>query len=230
MVRRQLDINPNYRLQKIQLPEDGGTCIIIDDVLLYPQELVQFAKLNQHLFEHSPHNYYAGLEFPAPQEYADGLREFFLLVVREKMGCRRVSNSTCRFSIITLKPEQLNAGQRLPHTDSRADTPPENMLVASVLYLFDNPAMGGTGLFKGLKGTKEEREQWLKPYKPAYPTGSIGPFTLMYTIEPKWNRMVFYNGRVFHTPLIPQPELMHPDPEKGRLTMNCFYDCTPAVR
>jgi hypothetical protein len=40
-----------------------------------------------------------------------------------------------------------------------------------------------------------------------------------------WNRMIFYDGGLFHSADISQPSLNSADPRTGRLTLNGFFTC-----
>ena len=49
------------------------------------------------------------------------------------------------------------------------------------------------------------------------------------TIEPKWNRLIFYDGDVFHSGDIRAPERLSDDPAVGRLTLNGFFTGTRPI-
>jgi len=41
-----------------------------------------------------------------------------------------------------------------------------------------------------------------------------------------WNRMIYYDGGLFHSGDINEPSLLSADPRAGRLTLNAFFVCT----
>ena len=45
------------------------------------------------------------------------------------------------------------------------------------------------------------------------------------TVPPRWNRVIFYDGSLFHCSDIPEPGRLSPDPRQGRLTLNGFFTC-----
>jgi len=45
------------------------------------------------------------------------------------------------------------------------------------------------------------------------------------SISAKWNRLIFYDGRVLHSGDITAPDLLSKDPVAGRLTLNGFFTC-----
>ena len=54
-------------------------------------------------------------------------------------------------------------------------------------------------------------------------------FEKVLTIEPRYNRAIFYNGGIFHSGHIHMPELMVDDPRTGRLTANAFFQLRMAA-
>ncbi|HEU0307204.1 MAG TPA: DUF6445 family protein, partial [Lysobacter sp.] len=61
--------------------------------------------------------------------------------------------------------------------------------------------------------------------QPGYMTASNARFEKLLAVKPRWNRLIFYSGMVFHTADITQPERLGADPRTGRLTLNGFFTC-----
>ena len=61
--------------------------------------------------------------------------------------------------------------------------------------------------------------------QPGYMTASNAWFEKLLAVEPRWNRLIFYSGMVFHAADITQPERLGTDPRTGRLTLNGFFTC-----
>ncbi len=129
------------------------------------------------------------------------------------------------------------------HTDPT--TAPDRTCYAALVYLFENEGLGGTGFYRWrelelvLKAKAIEREDpgkslaFLQEHfptyrKPArYMTGSNEIAELLCTIPARFNRLVFYSGKVPHSAAITAPELLSSDTRKGRLTLNIFADVLP---
>ena len=56
--------------------------------------------------------------------------------------------------------------------------------------------------------------------------------SLSFTVQvpPAWNRIIFYDGSLFHSADIGEASLRRPDAEHGRLTFNSFITCRRAAR
>jgi Family of unknown function (DUF6445) len=45
-------------------------------------------------------------------------------------------------------------------------------------------------------------------------------------VPARWNRMIFYDGRLFHSGEVGNPQALTGDPNTGRLTLNGFFTCS----
>jgi hypothetical protein len=111
-----------------------------------------------------------------------------------------------------------------------------------VAYLFQDPALGGTSFYRSLQseadtdrmiedagrmsGTEFSARYGLEP---AYLSGSNRYFERVARIPAAWNRMLFYNGDLFHSGDVTAPERLSGDPRTGRLTLNGFFTCRSAL-
>ncbi len=214
---------------------DGHQCVIVDNFLAEPGTMVEYAALQRGRFVDSADNYYPGPELPLTGRFLASVQEAFLLHARTPLKARRVLGITSRLSLVTRRPEQLLPGQRIPHRDSY-DLDEMEGVGAMVLYLFKDERLGGTGFFKPkvpsqeinamLRELKRMQLAGESPVPAAPPTFAIASddhFQKVRTVEPKFNRAIFYNGELFHSGHITAPELMVDDPTAGRLTVNAFF-------
>lgn len=213
---------------------DGHQCVIVDNFLAEPQTMVEYAVLQRGQFLDSAGNYYPGPELPLTGRFVASVQEAFLLHARTPLKARRVLGVASRLSLVTRRPEQLLPGQRMPHRDSY-DLDEMEGVGAMVLYLFQDERFGGTSFFKPklspaemsalLRELKRMEMAGESPAPTAPPTFAIASdehFEKVLTIEPRFNRAIFYNGELFHSAHITAPELMVDDPAAGRLTVNAF--------
>ena len=216
-------------------------CYVIDDALTDPQALVDFASSQAFA---SPVGYpYPGVVLEAPSAVTGGLAEYFAQQVRGLMGARRTIDVTVRLSLVTTPAAELEPRQWQCHRDRIAVDPQAILFAASVLYLFDGPALGGTSFYlPRLPAEQMDRmladSQTLSAaqfsarhgVEPGYMTGSNTYFERIASVPAKWNRLIFYDGGIFHSADIAQPALLSADPKIGRLTLNGFYTCKRNAR
>ena len=62
-----------------------------------------------------------------------------------------------------------------------------------------------------------------------YLSGGNRYFERLAQVPAAWNRMLFYNGGLFHSGDITAPARLSADPRSGRLTLNGFFTCRPAA-
>ena len=232
-----LKVNPNLEIQLVRLADDV-TCAVIDDFLLNPAEAVDFAAAHVDGFEEQKRAYpgrvlpVAGTALAEPNRFMQ--REMSLLFP----FCRGDLAMQAQFLLTTLQPEAFSWIQRLPHTDPRLA--PNRANYAAVLYLFDNPELGGTGFYRwkdpdfleemtalqrddpgaGLDWLCERHPMFREPAR--YVTESNDVVDLLDRAPARFNRLVFYSGEVPHSAWITRPDLLAGDPRTGRLTLNWF--------
>lgn len=214
---------------------DGHQCVVIDDFMLEPEALVDFAAGNHAFFTKAPGNYYPGPEFPLGGALAARIHDAFLLHARAPLKVRRVTSMVSRLSLVTQRPDQVLPGQRLPHRDT-AGLPAGQEMAAMVFYLFKDERLGGTSFFKPkvplseitallheLRRQERAGEAVTADVPSTFAIGSTRHFEKVLTIPPRYNRAIFYNGGLFHSGDLHSPELMVDDPRTGRLTANAFF-------
>ena len=228
--------NPRPRLERLNI---GGVhdVWVVDDVLLEPEVLRQRAVAGCTHFKAAPHNAYPGLEWRLGPELDGPLSDFFMLHLRPRLGARRTLSMYSRLSLATLQPPQLRPLQRLCHRD-RLGIEPGQSVAACTLYLFDDPALGGTSFYlpkRPIEAINADIRRWAAMDDaaftaeagalPAYLAASNADFELVAVVPAAFNRAVFYDGSHFHSSHITQPEALSDNPATGRLTLNGFFVC-----
>lgn len=210
------------RIQTVAIP--GNTpIVVIDNFVRDPQALVDYAVAQRGNFSNAPRNAFPGMELRMPDGFSAHLQEFFILHVKKLLGVRRSQSMYSRLSMVTLQPHELAPNQRVCHRDHLPDYA-QNSFSASVLYLFENPAMGGTSFYVPKAAQPAPAPSPEDANTTAqYMTQSNAEFDLVCTIPAAWNRVIFYDGCIFHSAHVTAPELLSRDPAQGRLTINGFF-------
>jgi hypothetical protein len=228
-----LRINPAARLEAVALA-DGSQVFVVDDFVQDPAALVAWAQAHATQFAAPPGHPYPGPQFTLSDTMAAELLAFFVRHLREPLRAGEPLGLLARMSRVTTEAARLDARQRICHRDDSALQPGETMS-ASVHYLFDDPALGGTVFFRSLMPEAETRQfmrdaNTLEPavfgdkygLPPGYMTQSNRYFEVIGRVPARWNRAVFYDGALFHsgdigwTTPTGQPGL-------GRLSINAFF-------
>lgn len=228
--------NPAPRIQTVPI-HGRHVCHVIDDALLDPDALVDYAAAHAGEFAESGHNAYPGPELRMPDAFSAQLDEFFTAHLRRAFDVRRTERMYSRLAITATPPEQLAPIQSICHID-RFAVEARQRIVASVLYLFRDERLGGTG-FYGPKHPPEtimpmiadaehiDAETFRVRYgiDTGYMTESNAWFQKITSIPARYNRIIFYEGTLFHSGEIAHPELLSRDPRVGRLSLNGFFTC-----
>ena len=215
------------------------TCIVVDDVLIDPAAVVDWATEREWLPAQA--NAYPGQLVAAPAELEQCLNGFFSQHVRRVLGGRRMVSMYARFSMVTRPVSQLRPCQWLCHRDRVVLEPRTGLCAASVLYLFDDPSLGGTGFYRPklaaeplaallddaqrLSNLEFEQRYGVRP---GYMIRSNDYFELVAHVPAAWNRMIFYDGGQFHSGHIERLQPLSTDVREGRLTLNGFFACSRA--
>lgn len=227
--------NPQPRVQVLE-PAPGLRCVVLDDVLLEPETLLSFAASRR--FETPEGNLYPGSVMGLWAEFDQRLRDLFWQHARGPLGLRRCHAAYVRLAMATLPVDRLQPLQWLCHRDRIEEDAWETMFAASVLYLFRDPALGGTRFFVPKRPASElaalfRDAQVLQPadfstrygLPPGYPAEASDYFDCVATVPAVWNRMIIYDGGCFHSAAIDRPDLLGDDVATGRLTLNGFFPC-----
>ena len=232
--------NPHPKIQLVPIP-GHLPCVVIDDFLLEPESMVEYAVRYRERFTMAPENTFPGLQLPMEESFGAAFNEFFIQHVRSLLGARRTESVYTRLSMATLQAQELGVFQRICHTDP-ITTQPHQCFAAAVLYLFHDTALGGTSFYAPKMSGNELYRLFYSPHSPwcnmsnqeftevlgtapSYQTGSNDYFELLTMVPAAWNRVIFYDACIFHSAYITEPALLSADPQRGRLTLNGFFTC-----
>ncbi|MDP9123979.1 MAG: DUF6445 family protein [Pseudomonadota bacterium] len=226
--------NPTPAISTVPLPR-GHQVVVIDDILLDPGALVAWA--SEQAFQPPTGFPYPGLVTGGPPDLSDEFADHFARHVRARLRASRTLAHDVRLSLVTTPPARLDPRQWQCHRD-RVSTDPATLYVASVLYLFRDPALGGTSFYVPRQSPgATERIQYDSQTLGAeafgarygltagYMDGSNAYFECVARVPAAWNRMILYDAGFFHSGDIGRPDLLTTDPATGRLTLNCFFGC-----
>ena len=227
--------NPAARLSVVPIAP-GELCIVVDQALANPEGLVDWASVQE--FRPVEGFHYPGVALDAPAEVCARVGDYFAERVRGRLGGRRTLSMTVRLSLVTLSPEQLRPTQWQCHRDRPGPTPYDLRFPAMVAYLFRDPGLGGTSFYRPLISEEEigrmiadasrmDGAEFGARYgvEAGYMNGSNRHFERLAQIPAAWNRMLFYDGNLFHSGDIAAPAGLSLDPRRGRLTLNGFFTC-----
>ena len=238
----KLEINPHAEVSIIDLNE-STQCAVIDDFLINPRELIDFAREQRSEFQ-LQERAYPGLVLSVSENMTAAMKSFIQSQLSRRFQfCRGGMDLYGQLSMTTLQPENFTWIQRLCHTDPRLNNGRRNF--AALLYLFDNTELGGTGFYRwknpefwtemttvqaqdpeaGLDLLKQKYQMFRDP--PCYMTESNEAADLVQHVEARFNRLIFYTGEIPHNAYIQNPERLSDNPETGRLTLNCFASVIP---
>jgi hypothetical protein len=231
--------SPRPRITSVPIL-DGQQCLVLDDVLLDPEALVQ--QVVRHGFTPGAHYPYPGPILMAPAWLSGLVTAHFTEHARTRLGARRVQSGSVRFSLVSTPADELAPIQWQCHRDRLAVDPGKVLFAASVLYLFHDPSLGGTSFYRP-RLTQAETEQMVADMavmdaaqfsarwgvERGYMRGSNRNFEQLASVPAAWNRLVCYDGSLFHSADV-DPARVSDDPRTGRLTLNGFYVCTRAAR
>ncbi|MFC0676500.1 DUF6445 family protein [Lysobacter korlensis] len=227
--------NPSPRIECLPITPRQA-CWVIDDALLDPQAWIEQAAAEAGAFREAAHNAFPGPERALPTTLSNALATFFDAHLRNRLGARRTVRMHARFSLVARAPHTLAPTQRIPHVDRLALEPGQRAF-ASVLYLFDDPALGGTAFYRPLRPPAEmigllrdsaQLDGDAFTARHGIGAGYPGPsewFDRVLAVPARYNRLIAYDGTVFHAGQIDSPLRLSADPRQGRLTVNGFFVC-----
>lgn len=235
-------INPNLTITE-QPIADGQFCVIVDDFLLEPRDIIAYAREHAGEFERQLQGY-PGVLMDIGNRRLSEIDQFIRSQMSRRFSfCRGNMHHSAHISMTTLRPDELNWGQRYCHTDPQ--TEPGRLNFAALLYLFEDEALGGTSFYRWKEEALLQRaaaigatdgagalaflQQHFEMFRaPAtYMTGSNEVAELLHVVPARFNRLVFYSGDLPHSAYIREPQLLSDDVRTGRLTLNYFASVVP---
>lgn len=231
--------NPAPRLTVLPTGS-GGVCVVVDDALANPHGVRAWAAAQTFV---PPVGYpYPGQVCSVPSELNARMADFVSQHVRSPLAVRRVLDVAMRLSVIDTPPAQLQSVQWLCHRDRLAERDSGLLFAASVLYLFEDPALGGTSFYAPRQSAAATEalvadSQRLSAHdfgqryglQPGYMAGSNAYFERTAQVAAAWNRLIVYDGSWFHSADV-NPARLATDPLQGRLTLNGFITCRCTAR
>ena len=141
-----LRINPALEITVVAVTEQQA-CVVVDDFLLNPDEVVAYASERMADFS-MPERAYPGVVLPVANNMMAPLIRFIQTEMSRLFSfCRGGIEFHTQLSIITLQPRDFSWIQRLCHTDPKLADGRRNY--AALLYLFHDPALGGPAFSAG---------------------------------------------------------------------------------
>ena len=237
MLARAL-FNPQPRIEFLRF-DAQASCLVVDNALIDPEAVRRFAVTRRADFMQAPFNAYPGIELAMPREFSALLQDFFDRHVRNGLGGRRTVRMHSRLAMVTTPPSALEPRQRICHRDS-AWIDPAHAIAASVLYLFEDGTLGGTNFYRprlpeaAIKQLVHDSSVMDRASFDArhpsiahdYLDESNDYFERIGQVSSRWNRMIFYDGRLFHSGAVGGAQALTGDPATGRLTLNGFFTCS----
>ncbi len=235
-------LNPNPQIDKHEICDDAF-CVVVDDFLVDPQALIDYAVENADKF-FTPDFGYPGVLLDLDTAVLEDFHRFILRrMARTYSFLRSRATLGTGLAMTTFAPERLSTFQRLCHIDPRTETGRHQY--AALVYLYDNEDLGGTAFYRwkqpevmmralelesedpaaAVEYLAERTAVFREP--PAYITGSNELVELIDVVPARFNRFVFYSGEIPHSGHITSPELLSEDFHSGRLTLNCFANVFP---
>ena len=212
-------------------------CHVVDGALEDPLAWRAYAAASRASFVDAAHNAFPGPELRLPGPVSAPLGRYFDERFRARFGGRRTERFYARLSMVARAPEALQPWQWQPHVDQLA-TRADQVVAASVLYLFDDPALGGTAFYRPKRPVPElmamiedsgrmPAAEFSTRYgvAPGYLVESNAWFEKVASVPARFNRLIVYSGTVFHSGEIAHPHRLSDDPRHGRLTINGFFTC-----
>ena len=226
--------NPNPKIELVSF-DQYHRCFVIDDALADPHGVRDSVIAQRSAFRPVDFNAYPGNYLMATADQVSAMQSFFLESLRRCFDARRLLQLHLRFSMVTMSADALRPYQWLCHADSMGVAPNQS-IQACVLYLFEDETLGGTGFYRPNKPPERmsylfrdalalSGEAFSARYgiQRGYMRYSNEYFTRVGGIPAKWNRLIFYDGSMFHSGDIDSPEKLTDDPASGRLTLNGFF-------
>ncbi len=238
----QIHLNAQAPVQRIDLGH-GAFAITIDNFLVNPHELIDYACKHQaHFF--TPEHGYPGQNLVLPAAALTHYHRFVLRTLGPMFGfLRGGATFGTGLSMVTFPEQRLQNFQRLCHTDPR-DTP-ERVKFASMVYLFDDAELGGTAFYQWSKPDVIAQALHLEMRDPVATTALLAEHCAEFrappryltesntlarqiaVVPPRFNRLIAYSGEIPHSGHITHPDKLSDDPRRGRLTLNCFASVLP---
>ncbi len=228
-----VQLNPHARIYHHQIGAERQPLLIVDDFLLNPDALIEYACQCEFIPEKK---LYPGHRVEAPEVFTQALRAGLPALLSRIFGTQPgdINAAESSYSLVTQTPETLKVPQRLPHFDSL-----NGRELASVYFLCnrDSKRYGGTAFYRHRKTSFESvdsarihayslaLEQQLRASSPppaAYICGDTELYQQIDQVDARFNRLVLYRCTSLHSGLIDRDFDFSHDPANARLSINTF--------
>jgi hypothetical protein len=227
---REFRLNAEAHVQVYVIGNECLPVVVVDNFLENPADLVEDAS-NSH-FQPVTENLYPGIRSPVPTAYLNLVCEYLSTLTVFGLNHLKIGpHSRGDYSLITVRPEQLQMMQCLPHFDSK------NPKQLAALHYLCSPEQGGTAFYchrsTGFESMSGDRAQIYESTLKAelkkagrlernYFLGTSEFFEEIGVVGASFNRLVVYRSAMLHSGAIPREFNFSADPRVGRLTANVF--------
>jgi hypothetical protein len=208
--------------------------VVIDDFSGSLERILEIAEALAPYPRHT--NYYPGLRRiftaadTAANAYVEETCEHVAPFIADAFDIHAFDLVEASFSMVTLKPSELTAPQRAPHFDTT------DQRDLALLHYLRAPPNTGTAFYRqratGIERVTEynvsvvvpvaEVQNAQLPADSGYFHGSDEFFEQIGAVEAVPDRMIIFQGSLFHSGMIPPDMPLTGDPRQGRLTANIF--------
>jgi hypothetical protein len=227
------DLSERFNLSVVRVGTERSPVIVVENYLSDLEGLRDQAASSA-AFKPVESVRYPGNRAPMPARYNATFRRYLQRSVGEifGFGSLDIVRSQCDFSIVTVRPENLQPVQRIPHFDGT-----EQGMIAGIHFLCPS-SKGGTSFYRhrrtGYENITEARKYlYLRTLNEesktmglppaAYINGETAQFEQVASFDAAVNRMLIYRGSILHSGNIAPDFDFDADPRTGRLTANTFY-------
>jgi Family of unknown function (DUF6445) len=227
------ELHEAFRTSVHHIGQERSPLLVVDDFLSDPGMLVDFAEAHAN-FSAVTDTRYPGVRAPMPQIYSLAVRAYLGVLIAEtfRLGANQLAGELAFFSPVTVRPEQLQTWQRVPHFDNS-----DEQQLAALHYLSPR-AQGGTSFYRHrTTGFEVIRPQRVVEYMAAVDAelGSRAPVPAAYIaadsdsfrrfakVQGTYNRLIVYRSANLHSPDIPADFQFDSAPRTGRLTASLFF-------
>ncbi|MGO2010583.1 DUF6445 family protein [Pseudoalteromonas sp.] len=232
---KRLELNPSYKVTSIKINDINEDILIVDDFIKDVEPIMHFAK--QYAYLHpvgSDGTLYPGKRDDMPEPYFKVFIELINNLLEKKLlntDDKNIYLHKAKLSLVTLKPEELNTLQKMPHVDSTDDK-----TFAAVHYLVGSE-FGGTAIYRYvpfnlIKITKDKEHlvhEMIEQVKnnpiqhQSYLSDNTCLFEKVVNVNAKLNRVVLYRSNLLHSANLKDKKNHLDNISLGRLSIASFF-------
>jgi len=227
-----LTFNPRARIDARTVGEEKMPLLVIDDVLLHPEQMVAFAMAHGRFSPPPDGSYYPGLNGILPPQYGPSLVSALRPLLARLFGIGEKERLSYEgfFGLSTLPADRLQPLQTIPHFDS------DNPRRLAMVHYFCGPPFRGTALYRHLPtGFESVDGRRVADYRRHvfseletdphhdYVDAETPHYIQIDHVPAQFNRLAVYSTTSLHSALLSGAPLSD-DPATGRLTANSFIE------